>query len=562
MRSLKFQLAFKNIKRLRDIVKVMTRHGFRPLMDVLRLTKVMSVRDRILRRLPVPGKEELTVPVRARQALEELGPTFIKFGQILSTRPDIVPHEFVTEFLKLQDSVPPFPFKETVKVIEDEFKRPVSELFESIDKRPVAAASIAQVHRAVTKDGKEVVIKVQRPGIEQTIDKDVSILGYIARLAVRYIPDSRNYDPVGMVDEFSRVIKREMDFTLEASYTARFKENFEGDDRVVVPGVLWGLTSRRVLTMERVEGIKVDSVEQLREAGIDTKKVAHLVADVFFKQVFEFGLFHGDLHSGNIFVLGPDKIALVDFGIVGRIDANMKQHLADILINFVSEDFEGLTQVYQRMGILPENIDKTSFEREYYDIMLHYFGRPFKHVKMGELMLDYIRLAAKHNIMLPRELLLFDKCIMELEGLSRLLFPEANILKESEPYAARLYAERVSPVRMAKETAAAVSEYADFIRRFPGQADELMKKVIEDRLSIEFVHKGLEDFMGEMDRSSNRLTFGIIMAALVIGSSMVIVSGEAAPSVFGYPLLGVLGFVVASLLGLWLAIQIIRSGKF
>lgn len=561
MRSQKFH-AYQNLKRLRDIVTVMTRHGFHPMMDMLHLTRVLSVKDRLLRRKPLPGREELTFAVRARHALEELGPTFIKFGQILSTRPDIVPHEFIMELLKLQDSVAPFPFADVVKAVEEEFKRPVSELFSTIEQTPVAAASIAQVHNAVTLSGEKVVIKVQRPGIERMVENDISILRYIARLAERYMPESRIYDPLAMVDEFARVIRREMDFTLEASFTARFRENFEGDERVFVPRVFWDLTGRHVLTMERVAGIKVDNVAALAAAGIDAKKIAHLVADIFFKQVFEFGLFHGDLHSGNIFVLGADKIGLVDFGIVGRIDAPMKQHLADILINFVSEDFEGLTAVYQRMGILPEDLDKASFESEYYDIMLRYFGRPFKNVKMGELMLDYIRIAAKHDIRMPRELLLFDKCMIELEGLARLLFPEADILKESEPYATRLYMEKVNPVRVAKAAATAASDYADFALRFPHQAEEALKKIVEDRLSIDFVHKGLEDFMGEIDRSSNRLTFAVIMAALVIGSSMVIASGNEAPLIFGYPLLGVVGFVIASLLGLWLAIQIIRSGKF
>ncbi|OGQ01500.1 MAG: hypothetical protein A2W38_05170 [Deltaproteobacteria bacterium RBG_19FT_COMBO_58_16] len=561
MRSQRFH-AFQNLKRLRDIVTVMTRHGFHPMMDMLHLTRAMSVKDRIRRRKPQPGAEELTFAVRARQALEELGPTFIKFGQILSTRPDIVPPEFVMEFLKLQDSVPPFPYADVVKALEKEFKRPVSEIFSKIDETPVAAASIAQVHNAVTLSGEEVVIKVQRPGIGQMVENDISILRYLARLAERYIPESRIYDPTGMVEEFARVIRREMDFTLEASYTARFRENFEGDERVFIPRIFWELTGAHVLTMERVGGIKVNNVAALSEAGIDRKKVALLVVDVFFKQVFEHGLFHGDLHSGNIFVLGPERIALVDFGIVGRIDAPMKQHLADILINFVSEDFEGLTKVYQRMGILPDNLDKASFESEYYDVMLRYFGRPFKHVKMGELMLDYIRIAARHDIRMPRELLLFDKCMIELEGLARMLFPEADILKESEPYAARLYAERLNPMRVAREAATAATEYADFAMRLPRQADEMMKKIIGDRLSIEFVHRGLEDFMGEIDRSSNRLTFAVIMAALIVGSSLIIASGKEAPLILGYPLIGVVGFVIASLLGLWLAIQIIRSGKF
>ena len=273
------------------------------------------------------------------------------------------------------------------------------------------------MHRAVTTGGEEVVIKVQRPGIEATIDTDIAILRYLARLVFKHMPESRLYDPEGMVEEFSRVIKKEMDFTLEASYTEKFRENFSSDSRVKVPKVYWERTGRNVLTMERVHGIKVDNTGRLREEGIDTAAIAHLVADIFFKQVFEFGLFHGDLHSGNVFVVSEAQIALVDFGIVGRIDDAMKHDLADILITFVQQDFEGMIKVYQRMGILPEKIDRAAFESEYHDIIIHYFGRPLKYVKIGELLLDYIRLAARHNIRLPRELLLFDKCLIELEGL-------------------------------------------------------------------------------------------------------------------------------------------------
>lgn len=557
----RFQLAFKNIKRLRDIAAVLVRHGFRPFMERIRLTRFIPLPLRLRGRKLLKWEEELATPVRARLAMEELGPTFIKFGQILSTRPDIVPHEYVIEFLRLQDSVAPFPYKEVIKVIENQFGRPIEDLFQRVEEIPVAAASIAQVHRAVTKDGQEVVVKVQRPGIESVIETDIIILSYLARLVLKHIPESRLYDPIGMVDEFSRVIRREMDFTLEASYTERFRENFAGDPRVIIPKIYWELTGKDVLTMERVGGIKVDNVERLKEAGINTENVAHLIADIFFKQVFEYGLFHGDLHSGNIFVVSEGCIALVDFGIVGRINDEMKKNLADILISFATDDFEGLTRIYQKMGILPESIDLASFEREYYDIMLHYFGRPFKYVKIGELMLDYIRIAARHEIRLPRELLLFDKCIIELEGLARVLYPEVNILEESQPYARRLYTERLKPSAAVKETVQTARDYGELGRNFPVHMETILKKIVDDKVRIEFLHRGLEDFMGEMDRSSNRLTFGIIVAALVVGSSMVIAS-EAAPKVLGLPALGLLGFLVASVLGLWLAIQILRSGKF
>lgn len=554
-------MAYRSVGRLREISTVLARHGFFPLMERLHLTRLVSIPLRLMGRKITRAKEELNEPVRARLAMEELGPTFIKFGQILSTRPDVVPHEFVMEFLKLQDSVKPFPFTEAVKVIEAQFSRPVHELFDSIEPTPVAAASISQVHRAVTKDGAEVMVKVQRPAIEQTVDTDIAILGYLARLLVKYVPESRLYDPEGMVEEFSYVIHREMDFTLEASYMEKFKENFAGDQRVRVPKVFWELSGKKVLTMERVQGIKVDRVAALREAGIDTEQVAHTIADVFFKQVFEFGLFHGDLHSGNIFVVSGGQIALVDFGIVGRLSQDMKQNLADILINLAAQDFDATIKVYQRMGILPEGIDRASFEREYYDIILHYFGRPFKYVKIGELLLDYIRLAAKYEISLPRELLLFDKCIIELEGLVKLLYPDANLLEESEPYARRLYVERLSPSAFADRALSTAKDYGDFFNELPGQASRIMKKMAGDRLRIEFLHRGLEDFMGEVDRSSNRLTFAVIVAALIVGSSMVI-AADAPPRVLGLPALGLLGFIIASILGFWLAVQILRSGKF
>lgn len=559
MMSLRFHLAYKNIKRLRDIVAVLTRHGFRPFMERLHLTRLLSVHQKVFGKKRV--KEEQGAAVGFRLALEELGPTFIKFGQILSTRPDILPEEFITELLKLQDDVAPFPFKDVAGIIERSFKRPVGELFSRIEDIPIAAASVSQVHRAVTASGDKVVIKVQRPGIAEVVETDVAMLGYIARLALKYMPESAPYDPVGIVDEFSRVIRKEMDFTLEASYMERFRANFAGDERVMIPKVYWEFSNKLVLTMERVGGIKADRVDKLKERGMDTSRVAHVIADVFFKQVFDFGLFHGDLHSGNIFVLSEERIALVDFGIVGRLDKKLKAQLAEVFISLVSEDFDGLIRVYQGMGILPEHIDRASFEREYYDIILRYFGRPFKYASVGEILMDYIRLAARHGVMLPRELLLFDKCLIELEGLSRLLFPEANILEESGAYTSRLFMDRYSPSAIAQEALQTFSDYKSFISRLPGQAEHIMDKVAGDRLRIEFVHRGLEDFMGEMDRSSNRLTFGVIMAALVIGSSLVI-STDTAPRIWGYAAIGVLGFLIASVLGFGLAFQILRSGKF
>ena len=561
MTFLRIHLAYKNIQRLRQIITILIKHGFYPIIERIHLTKLISLPQRIIGKKATVQQEAVSFAVRTRLAFEELGPTFIKFGQILSTRPDILPEEFIRELLKLQDEVPPFPFPDVVRVIENEFKKPVKELFKDIDEKSVAAASIAQVHRAVTMDGEDVVIKVQRPNIETTIDDDISILQYLAKLIVKYIQESKVYDPVGMVEEFAITIKREMDFTLEASYTERFKKKHSNDPRIFIPSIYWNLTGKKVLTMERIDGIKIDNIERLKEQGIDTEKISHIVAEVLFRQVFEFGVFHGDLHSGNIFVLGPEKVAFVDFGIVGRVDQEMQENLADIFVGLVSEDYELLTKVYLKMGILPEDIDEASFKREYQDILFAYFGKPFKITSIGELFMNYIRLASRYKVKMPRELLLLDKCILELEGLGRLLHPDVNVLVESQQFAQKLIAKRFGPAAMAKGAVDTVKEYQTFVHTFPSQMGQILKKMMSDKFTIDFVHKGLEELMGEMDRSSNRLTFGVIVAALIIGSSLVMAFGGG-PKLYGYPFMGILGFIAAGVLGLWLAFLILRSGKF
>jgi len=561
MTFLRIHLAYKNIQRLRQIIIILIKHGFYPIIERIHLTKLISLPQRIIGKKTTVQQEAVSFAIRTRLAFEELGPTFIKFGQILSTRPDILPEEFIRELLKLQDEVPPFPFPDVIRVIENEFKKPVKELFKEVDEKPVAAASIAQVHRAVTMDGEDVVIKVQRPNIEATIDDDISILQYLAKLIVKYIQESKVYDPVGMVEEFAITIKREMDFTLEASYTERFKKKHSNDPRIFIPSIYWNLTGKKVLTMERITGIKIDNIEKLRQSGIDTEKIGHIVAEVLFRQVFEFGVFHGDLHSGNIFVLGPEKVAFVDFGIVGRVDQEMQENLADIFTGLVSEDYELLTKVYLKMGILPEDIDEASFKRAYQDILFAYFGKPFKMTSIGELFMDYIRLAARYRIRMPRELLLLDKCILELEGLGRLLHPDVNVLVESQQFAQKLIAKRFGPAAMAKGAVDTVKEYQTFVHTFPSQMGQILKKMMSDKFTIDFVHKGLEELMGEMDRSSNRLTFGVIVAALIIGSSLVMAFGGG-PKLYGYPFMGILGFIAAGVLGLWLAFLILRSGKF
>ncbi|MBI5893870.1 MAG: AarF/ABC1/UbiB kinase family protein [Deltaproteobacteria bacterium] len=560
MTFLRFHMTYKSIQRLRQIVSVFIKHGFYPLMERIHLHRLISLPQRLFGK-KAGEKEAVSFAVRLRLAFEELGPTFIKLGQILSTRPDMLPEEFVKEFLKLQDEVPPFSFDEAANIIEQEFGAKIEILFKTIEKEPVAAASIAQVHRAKTIEGDDVVVKVQRPNIQDTITTDIVILQYIARQIVKYIPDSNVYDPVGMVDEFSKAIVKEMDFTLEASYTEKFKKNFSGDDRIVIPKVYWELTGKRVLTLERIEGVKVDNIEKLASMGIDTEKTALLIVRTFFKQVFEHGIFHGDLHSGNIFVLEQDKVAFVDFGIVGKVSRDMMDNLAAIFISLMDGNCDKLIAIYTRMGIIGEDVDKEGFRNEYEDMLLHYFGRPFKFTKLGELIREYIRIASKYNIRMPRDLFLLDKCILELEGLGRVLYPDIDILKEGQDFASDLIKKEVSLDRVAGDVIDTVNDYKELTRALPQQLNQIFKKMVGDKFTIDFMHKGLEDLIGEVDRSSNRITFGLMISALIIGSSLVMTFGVG-PKIFGFPLFGIIGFAAATILSLWLGIMILRSGKF
>ncbi|MEK7713242.1 MAG: AarF/ABC1/UbiB kinase family protein, partial [Deltaproteobacteria bacterium] len=503
------------------------------------LHRILPLSKRLRKR--AVEEAELSLPERIRLVFEELGPTFIKLGQLLSTRPDIFSEEYIEEFRKFQDKVPPFPFDKAIQQIESEFKRKVDELFLEIEKEPIAAASIAQVHRAVLLDGSEVVVKVQRPGIEKTIDTDISIMYTLANLLLKYFPELAILGPVAIVDEFSRTIRKEMNFTLEASNTMKFRKMFMDNPHVYIPDVHWEFTSNRVLTLERIKGIKIDNVEKLKNEGIDPARIAHILGETFLRMVMVEGFFHGDFHAGNIFVLGPEEIALVDFGITGRITDELKESLATMFIGLATQDYDTLVDEYARMGLLPDGIDLLEFKRDYRDLMEPYFAKPFEHTSLGELLMGYIRVSFRYGIRHPKELLLLNKCTIEIEGIGRVLDPKIDLLKEAQPYAKEFIKERFRPGKVLGEVVDDIKEVNALVKEAPSQLRQIMKKMVNDKFTIDFVHVGLENFISEIDRSSNRISFAVIIAAVIIGSSMIIQSGVG-PMFMGYPIIGIMGF--------------------
>lgn len=557
----KINLTYRSLQRLRGIVVIFMRHGLYSLMERVHLHLLIPLHRRIRKKIISEKKEVLSTPERLRLAFEELGPTFIKLGQLIASRPDLVPEDISEEFVKLLDEVPPFPYEDVKRVVEDEFNAPVSDIFPEFEEKPVAAASIAQVHRAVLSDGTPVIVKVQRPHIERIINTDIELMYLMAKLVARYIPETRAYNPVGIVDEFSRAIRKEMDFVLEASNMVRISRNFKGDERVVIPQVFWDYTTPRVLTLERIEGTKVDDIDELAVRGIDCKKVAQLLTDIFFAQVFRFGLFHADLHAGNIFVIDENRIGLVDFGIVGRVTDDMIEKLSNILTGIVKGDYELLVENYLEMGIVPEGIDIDAFKRDYRDLLETYLSKPLKEAKLGDLLLNYSSIAADYRIKLSTDLLLLDKCILELEGLVRQLDPDQDMLKQGERYAGELMRMWYSPKKLTKDLLDTAHDVDKTARVLPGQIRQLMKKILNDKFTIDFVHFGLENLIDEIDRSSNRISLGLVISALIIGSSLIIMTGQG-PMFLGFPVLGFVGFVLAAFLGFLLAVVIIRSRKF
>lgn len=565
LRLLNIRRTYRNVNRVRQIVNVLLKHGLGRFVEEINLQRFIPLG----RRLRAFGRygvylEKATLAERTRLAFEELGPSFIKLGQLLSARPDLVTKTFTDEFRKLLDEVPPFSSEEAKRIIEKELKRPLNEIFSFFDDHPVAAASIAQVHHATLKDNTDVVIKVCRPRIEENIENDIDILYLIARLMLKYIPESRFYNPIGIVDEFSKNIKKEMDFIIEADNATTFRRNFEGSETLYVPKVYYEYTTKRVLTMERLVGIRIDDFERLDREGFDREDIAKKGAEVYFKQLFEDGFFHADPHPGNIFILEDGKMGLMDFGIVGRLSEETMEGIANTFLALIHRDFDRLVQQYIELGIVTEDVDiekfRAEFKRDLIDFIEPLYSKTLSQIDIGDYLDRITEIAVKHNLRLPSELLLVDKALLTVEGLGRRLDPDFNLMTFAEPYASKFMRRKLSPKKLLIKARKNLSDFTDFFNTLPRQLRIVLRKAIRDELHIKMTAVGLDRLIRDIDRSSNRLSFSLIIAAIIIGSAVIIHSGSGR-LLFGFSALGVLGFAIAFLFGLWLLIAILRSGR-
>ena len=559
-----FRRTYRNVNRVRQIVNVLLKYGFGKIIDQLHLNRFVPFRKRLRTFGQWPPLKSPTVPERLRMAFAELGPSFIKLAQLLSTRPDLITKQFADEFKKLQDRVPPFPTEEAKRIIESEINLPISQVFSFLDTVPVAAASVAQVYNGKFLDGRDIIVKVQRPMIKEQIETDINILTTVARLMERYIPESVFFNPSGIVEEFAKTVRKELDFTEEAKNAIRFKKNFEGSHTVHIPAVHLEYTTEKVLVMERIDGVRIDDIEGIERLGLDRIKLAKMGVDAYFKQVLEDGFFHADPHAGNIFAMPSGMIGFMDFGIVGRVSPELRETMANGFLALMHKDFDKLVDQYVALGLVPEHVDIDLFRREFKsdlsDFLEPLYGITLKELNFAEYMDTITHLAIKHKLKLPSDLLLVDKAMLILESIGRELDPNFDFIAAAQPYAAKLVRERISPSRIYEKARKNLMEVSDFAIFFPKQMKQIIQKVLKDDMHVKMTHIGLDRFIRDMDRSSNRIAFAMIISAILLSSAIMHAMGVG-PKIHGMSVLGFTAFGFALILGVWLLISIIRSGR-
>ena len=516
--------------------------------------------------------ERLSRPVRLRLALEELGPTFIKLGQLLSTRPDLIPLGMASELAKLQDKVPPFPVEEVHRIIREETGHDTGELFESFDEEPLAAASIAQVHRAVLRErspngdghclegGEVVAIKVQRPDIRRIIDIDLEILLHLAGLAERHVEELQKHHPTRIVEEFARSLEREISFENEAANIERFAACFFDDETIYVPKVYREWTTERILALEFIQGIKPNEVRQLIQEGYDVSAIAAKGAKLLMKQVFVHGFFHADLHPGNMFILPNDIICYLDFGQMGRISQQERLDFIDVLMRVVQRDERRITRAILKLTTYETEPDHDNLERDLLEFMDQHLYQPLGEVDLGRLLEQVLDIVTRHHLSLKPNLFLMIKAIITVEGVGRALDREFKIIQVAEPFVKTILADRLNPRRMAGDLFDSGADLASLLTEIPGEIRSVLRQAREGKIKIQFEHHGLSDMRHTNDQISNRISFAIVLAALIVGSSLIVLSGV--PPKWGWiPIVGLAGFVMSGLMGFWLLLSILKHGR-
>ena len=555
---------YRHINRYREIIAILVKYGFGEVLAKLELQKHLEFGKGKSFVLGETAAEIAAVShwARVRMALEELGPTFVKFGQMMSTRSDMIPHELITELEKLQEEVPPFSTEDAKRIIAEELNSSVDRIFMDFSGSSIAAASIAQVHKAVLPGGEEVAVKIQRPDIDKIIEADLEIMLHLATLAEKYLKETEAIDIVKLVEEFARVIRKELNFRIEAAYIERFANNFQDDTTIHVPKVYKGFSAGKVLTMEFIGGYKVTDITktEVREHGIDPKVVASRGLDLILKQIFEHGFFHADPHPGNIRVLDGNVICFLDYGMMGRLSARHREDLADIFIGIISRDEHKITKTILKLTGRSHVRDVEELESDIAELIEVYAYGSLKELEIGGVITHMGDVIIEHHLEGPRDFYLLAKALVTIEGVGRELDPEFNAAKHAEPFAKKLIMDRMSPRRLIKDFYHSATEASLLVRDFPAEAREILTLLKQGEANIKFEHRGLDPMLKTFDQITNRMVFAIVLASLVIGSALIVLSGVP-PKWHEIPVIGIVGFLGAGIMGFGLLFSILRHGK-
>jgi ubiquinone biosynthesis protein len=551
--------------RLRGIAEILLRNGLGFVVEQLDLARFLPPWKQ--RNITAEDRaSKYSIPERVRHTLEQLGPTYIKLGQILSTRPDLLPPEYIVELSKLLDAAPPVASQEILAELERELGATAQEIFAHFEVQPVAAASIGQAHRAILKNGEKVVVKIRRPGVERIVEADLDILARQARFLENRLAIARDYRLTGLLDEFGRTLHDELDYTNEGRNADRLRRNLERDPRVLVPRVYWDLTSRSVITLQELRGIKLLDVELLKAEGYDLSAIADLIVDTYLKQVFVDGFFHADPHPANVLVCG-EQVAFVDFGMMGYLTPGTKDLMADLLVSLMNQDVDRVAQTVVRLGAIDRPTDVDALHRDIQRLFVRYYGVALEEVRLDESLNDVMAVALRHRIRLPADLAVLARTVAVLEGVARTLDPGFVLVDKARPLVMQLISERLSLQHLGQRAMRTLRDLDQLVQVLPRRLDTLSSQLEQGDMTLGIDIRRLQAVLAKLDRVANRLSFSVLVAALIIGSALIILGG-AAVSTWRVPVIGValpvaqISFIVAGVLAAWLLFSIIRSKGF
>jgi ubiquinone biosynthesis protein len=552
---------YRHLLRYQQILGVILKYGFENIIHAMQIDRYIESGLQLIPFVTRHEKvEKLSNTQRIRMALEELGPTFIKMGQVLSSRPDLIPVGLLQELAKLQDHVPPFEFEQVKTIIASEFGLPHDQVFLSMEETPFASASIGQVHRARNLDNTPVAVKIQRPGIRKTIEIDLEIIHHLASIMENNIEEAAIFNPVRIVEEFARTLEKELDYSVEASNMERMARQFEDDRTIHIPGVFTAESGERVLTMEYIDGIKADDIEAIDAAGLDRKLITRRGADFIMKQVFEYGFFHADPHPGNIFILGKNRICPVDFGMTGFVDKTTREVFVDLIHSIGVNNHKLTARLLCELAEYETLPDLSRLEKEVSLFVSLHLSKALKDIKTARMLNQFLELCAAHKLRIPPDFFLMMKAFISIEGVARRLDPDFDMISHAIPYVTAAKYRKFKPSRIAEDLLGLARESYRLLQTLPGDAIEIMRLTKSGKLSFSIKIDNLDKLLNNQDQTSNRISFSIIIAALILGSAVVI-NSDVPPILFGVSVIGIAGFTAAAVLGIWLLIAIIQKGR-